>query len=111
MSTINFDDLYEELKSGVETVAKESMHDYAKEAKLDGQHALADMKTNLQHWTAEVENGAMNKEDLGFLLQGEEGLSEMVALKQAGLAAVHIDQFKNNLINMIVGTFTGFIKI
>lgn len=111
MSTINFDELYEELKSGVEAVAKNTLRDYVKEAKLDGEHALADMKTNLQHWTQEVENGAMNREDLAFLLQGEEGLSEMVALKEAGLAAVHIDEFRNNLVNMMVGTLTGFIKV
>ena len=111
MSTVNFDELFKDLSSGVETVAKDSLHDYIHEAKTDGKTALTGLKTNLAHWTGEVENGAMNKEDLTFLLQGEEGLNEMTALKQAGLAEVHIDQFRNGLINMIVSTVTGFIKV
>ena len=111
MSTLNFDALYHELKSGMETVAKDSLHDYEDEAKTDGQHALADMKTNLQHWTQEVENGAMTTDDFAFLLKGEEALSKMVALKEAGLAEVHIDQFRNGVVNMIVNTLTGFVKV
>lgn len=111
MSTINFDALYTELRNGVETVAKDTLHDYVKEAKTDGENALDGMKTNLRHWTAEVENGAMTREDLAFLLQEEEGLSEMVSLKQAGLAEVHIDQFRNGLISMAVNTLTGIVKV
>lgn len=111
MSTVNFDQLYADLKNGVESVAENSLHDYVNEAKTDGQNALADLKENLQHWTQEVENGAMTSEDLAFLLEGEEGLSEMISLKQAGLSEVHIDKFRNGLVNMIINTLTGFIKV
>ena len=111
MSAINFNTVYAELKTGVETVAKSSVQEYLQEAKSDGEKALNSMKANLQHWTQEVENGALTKEDLAFLLQGEEGLSEMVSLKEAGLSEVRIDQFRNGLINMVVGTMTGLIKV
>ncbi|MBE7171984.1 MAG: hypothetical protein INR73_15465 [Williamsia sp.] len=111
MNTTNFNTLYSQLKTGVETVAKNSLHDYEQQAKQDGETALTTMKTNLQHWTAEVENGSMTGSDLSFLLQGDESLSEMVALKEAGLSEVRIDQFRNGLINMVVSTLTGFIKV
>ena len=111
MSTINFDELFESLKSGVEGVAKDSLNDYLTEAKADGVTALNNLKASLQTWAQEVENGSMTAEDLEFLLKGEEGLDEMVALKQAGLAAVHIDKFRNGLINMVISTLTGLIKV
>ncbi len=111
MSTINFDELYTELANGVETVAKNTLQDYEKEAKTDGINAIDNIKNSLQHWTEEVENGAMNTDDLAFLLKSEEGLAEMITLKQAGLAEVHIDEFRNGLINMILSTLTGLIKV
>ena len=111
MSTINFDQVFKDLTSGVESIAKDSLKDYESEAKADGKKALNDMKSNLQQWAKEVETGSITKEDLGFLLQEEEGLTEMTALKQAGLAEVHIDQFRNSLINMVVGTITGLVKV
>lgn len=111
MSAINFNQLFKDLTSGVASIAKDSLKDYESEAKADGQKALQNIKDNLQQWIKEVETGAMTKEDLGFLLQEEEGLEKMTALKQAGLAEVHIDQFRNSVINMIVGTITGLVKV
>ena len=111
MSTINFDEIYQSLKNGVVTVAKDNLQEYENAAKADGQAALSDMKTSLQQWAIEVENGSMTKEDLQFLLQGEESLDEMRALKEAGLAAVRIDKFRNGLVNMVIGTLTSLVKV
>lgn len=111
MSVINFDQLFSELKTGVETVAHDSLRDYENEAKKDGQQALDNIKLNLQQWTKELETGSITREDLGYLLEEEEDLTKMIALKQAGLAQVHIDMFRNGIINMIVSTLTGLIKV
>lgn len=111
MATINFDQLFEDLKSGAESVAKNSLQAYVDQAKKDGQEALSSMKANLQRWAAEVETGVLTKDDLKFLLQEETALDEMNALKQAGLAEVQIDKFKNGLINMILGTLTSVVKV
>ncbi len=109
--TINFDQLYEDLKSGVVAVAKQSLQDYISEAKTAGQAALDSMKENLQHWAQEVENGSLTKDDLQFLLQEEASFGELSTLKQAGVTEIRIDEFKNTLINTILGTLTSFIKI
>lgn len=111
MNAIHFDQIYRLLKKNVALVAENTVHDYVSEAKKDGQQVLENMKDNLQHWTQEVENGAMTAEDLRFLLNSEAGLDEMIALKEAGLAAVHADKFKDGLINMIIGTVTSAVKI
>lgn len=109
--TINFDQIYQDLKAGVEGVAKQSLQDYITEAKAAGQTALDGMKENLQHWAQEVENGSLSKEDLEFLLQEEASFEELTALKQAGVTEIRIDEFKNAIINTILGTLTSLIKI
>ncbi|KAA6438436.1 hypothetical protein FEM33_17265 [Dyadobacter flavalbus] len=111
MNAIDFNQLYDSLKSGVETVAKESLNSYVSQATKDGKNALQDIKTNLQRWAVEVETGALTKEDLQFLLQEETALDELTSLKEAGLAAVQIDKFRNGLINMIISTVTGSVKV
>jgi hypothetical protein len=111
MNTINFDQLFQTLQTGVESIAKESFQNYYNQAKADGQSARDSMKTNLQNWTAEVGNGALTAEDLEFLLKEEDALDEMIALKQAGLGQVQLDKFKNALISLVVNTLTGLIKV
>jgi hypothetical protein len=109
--TINFDQIYEDLKSGVVDVAKQSLQDYITEAKAAGQAALDGMKANLQHWAQEVENGSLTKDDLEFLLQEEAAFEELSTLQQAGLTEIRVDEFKNAIINTILNTLLGLIKI
>ena len=111
MSTLNFDQLFKNLSTEVESLASNSLKDFENEAKSDGQKALDNIKLNLQQWSDELLTGAITPEDLRYLLKEEEGLNSMVALKQAGLAAIHIDEFRNNLVNTIVSTITGLVKI
>ncbi|WP_018616626.1 hypothetical protein [Segetibacter koreensis] len=111
MSTVNFDQLFKDLETGAESLANEMFQDYMSQAKKDAQDAIDSMKADIQRWVIEVENGALTKEDLEFLLQEETELDEMKALKQAGLAAIQIDKFKNGLINMILKTLTSRKKV
>ena len=39
-----------------------------------------------------------------FLVKGKQDLAEMEALKQAGLALVRVDQFRNSLVDLVIGT-------
>jgi predicted Ser/Thr protein kinase len=111
MSAINFEGIFKELESKVESIAKDSLKDYEQQAKADGQTALNNAKENLQQWIKELETGSITREDLGDLLQEEEALTKMIALKQAGLAEVRVDKFRNDVINMIVSTVTGLVKV
>jgi len=111
MSVIDFNQVVNELVSGVESLAKSSLKDYEKEAMADGKELIDNTKTDLQQWTKELETGSMNREDVVYLLQEDEDLGKMTALKQAGLAQVHIDEFRNSIINLVVTTITGLIKI
>ena len=111
MSTINFNQFFQSIESGVESLAKTSLHDYVAEAKNDGKTIVDLMKEELQQWATEVGEGALTEEDLGFLIKEQAGLSEMTALKEAGLAEVRIDEFKTGITNVITGAVAGLVKI
>ena len=111
MSTINFDAFFQNIETNVASLAKSSLHDYATEAKTDGQTIVNGMKAELQQWTAELEEGALTLDDLNFLLKEEAALVEMASLKEAGLAAVRIDEFKVGITNVITGAVAGLIKV
>ena len=110
MSATNFDQLFKDIIAGVKAIAEASLKEYRKEAKKDGQQAIENIKDDLQQWTKELETGSITEEDLRYLLQEDESLTKMIALKQAGLAAVHIDQFKNDIIDMIFSKVIGAVK-
>ena len=111
MSSINFDQLYEALKSGVASLAQSTLQQYLDAAKADGQQVLNGVRSGLETWSAEVAEGVMTYEDLGFLLKAEASLTEMTALKEAGLAQVRIDQFKAGVIDLVIEAVTGIIKV
>ncbi len=111
MSIINFDLFYQNIKAGVESLAKSTLQDYITQAKTDGQNTVDAMKEYLQQWTLEVEEGALTMEDLKYLLKEETALTEMTSLKEAGLAAVRIDAFKLGLTNVITGAIAGLVKV
>ena len=110
-TTNNFDQLLQSLESGVESIAKTSLEDYLNEAKQDGENAINGMKANIQQWATEVENGSLTYEDLAFLIKGDEALDEMTALKEAGLSEIRLDEFKNSIVNLVMGTVFSFIKV
>lgn len=107
----NFEELFQQLEKGVESLARTSFKAYANEARTDGQTVLTNLKENLQRWTGEVESGYLTKEDLECLLQEEAALDELTALKQAGLAEIRLDTFKNSVVSLITDTVFGAVKI
>jgi len=111
MSTLNFNQIFQNIESGVKSLAESSMEDYISQAKNDGQNVVSRMKSDLQQWALEVEEGALTLDDLNFLLKEEESLTEMTALKEAGLAAVRIDAFKSGITNVITGAIASIIKV
>lgn len=111
MGTINFNQFLQSIESGVDTLAKTSLHDYATQAKSDGQAIVDEMKEELQQWAAELEEGDLTTEDLSFLVKEQADLTQMVALKEAGLAEVRIDEFKTSVVNVITGSIASLVKI
>lgn len=109
MANINFQIVLDKLKEDVTNLAFSTFKKYKNEATTDALKVVEDMKTDLETWTLELVDGKLSKKDYEFLILGQKELIEMNALKQAGLALIKTDEFKNSLLNLIINTVTGLI--
>ena len=109
MATIDFESLLKNLKDEISSLAVSTVKDYADQAKKDGLNMIEALKTDIQNWSQEVIDGKLSKDDLEFLVMSKKELIQMNALKQAGLALVKIDEFKNSVLTLIVNGLTTLI--
>ena len=109
MAPVNFQQIIETLKTEVVKLALATFQNYKNEAKADALKLLDDLKQNLENWTSQLVSGELSKEDFEFLVLAQKELIEMNALKQAGLALIKADEFKNSLLNLITNTILGLI--
>jgi hypothetical protein len=109
MPQINFNDVLTQLGNGLTQLAKTTVSDYLTAAEADGKQMLASLSIDLQNWTTELSNGDITSSNLVYLVTAKKDLIEMDALKQAGLAEIRLDQFKNSALQLIISTITGLI--
>ena len=109
MANLDFQNVFDTLKKEVTNLALSTVKGYVKEATADALSLVEKMKENLKTWTLELANNEISAKDYEFLILGQKELLEMNALKQAGLAQIKIDEFKNSILNGIVTTVIGFI--
>lgn len=108
---INFKEIFSQLKKGVVSLAETSLKDFLKDAKNDGLALLNEMKADLERWTKLLANGDITLKEFQFLLDANVASVKMEALKQAGLAAIKADEFKNGIVSMITGVVTKVIPV
>ena len=106
---LDFELIFDKLKEDVSNLAKETAKKYADDAKTDALAAVDGLKDNLKTWTIQLKDGKLSKADYEFLVLAQKELVEMNALKQAGLALIKADEFKNKLMDQIISTVTSFI--
>jgi hypothetical protein len=109
MAEINFQQILDKLKDEVIDLALSTFEKYKNEAKTDALMLLDELKGNLKTWALQLADGKLSRADFEFLVLGQKELIEMNALKQAGLALIKADEFKNNLLNLITSTVLGLI--
>ncbi len=109
MPQINFNNVLTQLESGLTNLAKNTLSDYLTAAEADGKKMLTSLTTDLQNWTNELANGDITASNLVYLITAKKDLIIIDALKQAGLAEIKIDQFKNSVIQLITSTIIGLI--
>lgn len=111
MPQINFQEIFERLKSELANLAGSTLKNYVSDAKSDAQKLLDSMKQKLEKWTILLASGELSKADFELLVNSQKDLVEMECLKQAGLAAIRIDQFKGSVFNLIVDTIFHLIPL
>jgi hypothetical protein len=111
MAQVNFDEIFSALKEDIIALSQATLKNYIKDAKHDGLKILDASKEKLQRWTELLSEGKLTTEDFEWLVMSQKDLVEMQALKQAGLAAIRIDQFKNSVFNLLIDTVLHLVKI
>ncbi len=99
---INFDQFFDTLKTGVVDIAKTEAADFLQQATDDGKKFLDDSKDKIIKWTKMLADEQLDKDEFASLVRGQKDLAEMVALKQAGMAAVRIDRIRVAVIDLVI---------
>lgn len=108
---MNFQDIFNELKDNIVTLAKISFKKFADQAAQDGKQLLEDLKDRLQRWTELLAQGQITPGDFEMLVLNQKDLIEMAALRQAGLSAIKAEQFRDSIINVVIDTITNVVGI
>lgn len=98
----NYDQLFSFLSQEVPLLAHNILGGYSGQATKDVQKFVSSLETDLKSWIASFSKGELTIADLEFLLKGKRDLAEMHALKQAGLAKVTLDRFKDAVLGAII---------
>ncbi len=106
---VDFNNLFNQLKTEIIALAKNTFKDLASEAASDGTSLLHIVEDDLKNYTQELADGAITADQFKVLLLGNEDLIKMSALTQAGLAEAKADAFKTEVFNTIVNTVLGAI--
>lgn len=108
---IDIKSILSDLKNKIVDFARTSFKDLVDEAASDGKELLATIKADLTRWIQLLADGQITKDEFKTLLIGKKDLIEMSALTEAGLAIVKIDEFKTGILNLIIDTISGAIKL
>jgi len=109
MANIDFEEVLVNLKEEVTKLALTTFKSYKDEAKTDALKLVDEIKDNLQTWTIQLADGQLSKKDFEDLVLGQKEVIEINALKQAGLAMIKVDGFRDSLFGAIIKTVSGLI--
>jgi len=102
----DLDDFFDALKDEIADLAETHLQEMKDAALQDGHAFLDRTQDDLKRWGRLLEEGELSRDEFESLVRGQKDLAEMEALKQAGLAAVRAERFRDALIDRIVGTAT-----
>jgi hypothetical protein len=108
---MDFNAIFDQLKSDVVELAKLTLKNYSTEAKEDALLFLEGSKDKLKKWTELLADGKLSISEFEWLVQSQKDLAHMELLYQKGLAKIRVDQFRNSLINLVVDSVLNLVPI
>lgn len=111
MANPDFETIFKSLKDALIALAKESIKDFAGDAADDAIVFLELSREKLERWTALLAEGKITPEDFEWLIKSQKDLVVLLALKRAGVAAIRLDEFKQKIIETIIGKVFTLLKI
>jgi len=106
---LEFDKFMADLKKQMGELAKNMFKENWQAATKDGQAFLDNSKDKLQKYLTMLNEGKIKEDEFKSLAAGLGDLAQMEMLKQAGLKAAQIDQFRISAVNLLIDTAFKFI--
>jgi hypothetical protein len=106
---MNFDDVWKKLLDGIKELASSAWKDYKDAIITDGTAFLNKSKQDLLRWTEQLEAGSLTKADFEWLLESKKDVTELHALKAAGLTIVAAEKFENDVLKLVTETIFSLI--
>ncbi len=106
---MDFEKLLKELK---EEIILEAQDKFGAEGKLilsDLQDYLDSSKVKLKKWSTLFVEGAIDKDELEWLLKSQKDLLVMRALVKAGVNKIKAGHFKNKVISIVLNKLVGMV--
>ncbi len=107
----NIQDILKQLEQGITNIAQSSLKNYLSQAQVDGKSFLVAIQDDLTNWTNLLATGQLSANDFKDLVLGQKDLMQMVALTQAGVAAIQLDQFKQEVFGLVINTVLSVLKM
>ncbi len=107
----DFPYIFESLKEALIALAKKSLKEFAGEAADDTIAFLNHSKEKLERWTLLLQEGRITAEDFGWLLESQKDLVILEALKRTGISAIRLDEFKQKVLETIIGKTFALLGI
>jgi hypothetical protein len=102
-----FEDFLDQVKTGTRDLALELFTEYQETAIKESEAFFAAAKADLERWAKLLVAGELTREDFEWLVKGKKDLLDLHALKQAGLARVRIDKFRNGVLRLVIDKAFG----
>lgn len=102
MGSADVGSIFQNIEDQAKSLAEKLFKHYTAQALSDVKDFLQQSKDDLKRWIEELARREIDREEFESLVQGQQDVAEMRALKQAGLAAVQIDAFTNGLLDIVV---------
>ena len=107
---VDINAILKQLEQGIAGIAQTSLKNYITQAQVDGKSFLVAMQDDLTNWTNLLAAGQLSPGDFKDLVLGQKDLMKMVALKQAGIAAIQLDQFKEAVFGLVIDTVMSVVN-
>jgi hypothetical protein len=101
---VNIASILKNIEEQSRDLAEKLFTQFAREALADVKDFLRKSNAALGRWVQELARGEINQEEFKSLVEGQLEVTEMRALKQAGLAQVRIDLFVNGVLDIVFNT-------
>jgi hypothetical protein len=99
-----FDAFINAIIKGVPKLATGDLAGLVADAESDAQAFLDRAEDKLRRRTQMLADGTIDEEDFEDLAKGQMDLIEAFALTQAGVAEARLEEFRKDLINLVVST-------